>query len=439
MVWLKHRNAALVLSACAAFSTYFCMYAFRKPFSAGTFEDQELWGFGLKSLLVTSQLLGYVLSKFIGIKVISEMPSKYRAISILGLIGFAELALVGFATLPTPAKVVCLFLNGLPLGMVFGLVLGYLEGRKNTEALAAVLCASFIMSSGVVKSIGRTLIENYGVSDFAMPMIVGGLFTIPLLISVWLLQYTPPPDEQDRELRSERTEMNGKQRWTFFRAYWPGLTLLLLIYVVLTTVRTLRDDFSVELWSEFNEGGQPEVYAISETSVAVVVTLISGLMIWIRGNLQAIQLCLATMAAAFALTIFAAFAQPRGIVSPMTFMILCGIGLYIPYVAFHTTIFERLIALSRRVGNLGFLMYLADAIGYLGYSAALLLAPALTESGQVLPAFRDILVLCSIGASVMIVFLVFYFQATFAGQQVVTSQVKEADHPMLPGESGQAS
>ena len=108
MHWLRSRNAALVLSAVAAFSTYFCMYAFRKPFSAGTYEDQELWGFGLKSLLVTSQLLGYVLSKFIGIKVISEMPARYRALGIVGLIGFAELALIGFATLPMPVKVVCL-------------------------------------------------------------------------------------------------------------------------------------------------------------------------------------------------------------------------------------------------------------------------------------------------------------------------------------------
>ena len=32
---------------------------------------------------------------------------------------------------------VWLFVNGLPLGMVFGLVIGFLEGRKVTEALSA--------------------------------------------------------------------------------------------------------------------------------------------------------------------------------------------------------------------------------------------------------------------------------------------------------------
>jgi hypothetical protein len=48
-------------------------------------------------------------------------------------------------------------------------------------------------------------------------------------------------------------------------------------------------------------------------------------------------------------------------------MVLLGLGLYLPYVAVHTTIFERLIAMTRDRGNIGYLMYLADAFGYLGY------------------------------------------------------------------------
>ena len=53
-------------------------------------------------------------------------------------------------------------------------------------------------------------------------------------------------------------------------------------------------------------------------------------------------------------------------------MVLLGVGMYVPYVAVHTTIFERFIALTRERGNLGFLMYLADAIGYLGYVGVML-------------------------------------------------------------------
>ncbi|MEZ6111840.1 MAG: DUF5690 family protein [Pirellulaceae bacterium] len=73
----RSSTVRLLIAASAAFGTYFCMYAFRKPFTAGTFEGQEIWGLGLKTTLVISQLLGYMLSKFIGIKVISEMRAEY--------------------------------------------------------------------------------------------------------------------------------------------------------------------------------------------------------------------------------------------------------------------------------------------------------------------------------------------------------------------------
>ncbi len=117
-------------SVIAAFGTYFCMYAFRKPFTAASFDGPLVWGATFKTMLVTSQVMGYMLSKFIGIKVIAEMPPERRAIGILVLVFFAESALVLFGIVPRPWNAVCLFANGLPLGMVFGLVLGFLEGRS---------------------------------------------------------------------------------------------------------------------------------------------------------------------------------------------------------------------------------------------------------------------------------------------------------------------
>ena len=103
---------------------------------------------GEKTVLVTAQVLGYTAAKFIGIRVIAEMPPQRRAAGILVLIGMAEVALVLFGMAPPPLHVACLFLNGLSLGMVFGLVIGFLEGRRNTEPLAAGLCTSFILADG---------------------------------------------------------------------------------------------------------------------------------------------------------------------------------------------------------------------------------------------------------------------------------------------------
>ena len=214
---------SLWIAAAAAFSVYFCMYAFRKPFTAAAFEGKEVFNNELKSMLIISQLIGYMTSKFVGVRLVSELNRKYRALAIVGLIVFSELALVLFAILPDDYKLLAMFLNGLPLGMVFGFVLSFLEGRITTEALAAALCASFIMSSGVVKSIGQWLIQSKSVGEFQMPMITGLIFLPPLLFSVWVLQKTPPPSALDVQARNKRSTMNKGDRWNFFAAYWPGL------------------------------------------------------------------------------------------------------------------------------------------------------------------------------------------------------------------------
>lgn len=110
---LAHSQGLLVVYAStAAFMTYFSMYAFRKPFTAASFTDVEGWSGVLdyKVALVLSQVLGYLLSKFIGIKVVSEMPAKKRAFSIVALVMLSELALIAFALIPAPYNVVALFL-----------------------------------------------------------------------------------------------------------------------------------------------------------------------------------------------------------------------------------------------------------------------------------------------------------------------------------------
>src|SRR5262249_30309538 len=182
--------------AIAAFGAYFCMYAFRKPFTAGDFAEPSLWGIQTKTLLVTAQVIGYTLSKCIGIKVIAEMPAARRVGWLLGLIAWAEAALLLFAVTPAPWNSVALFLNGLSLGMVFGLVLGFLEGRRHTEALTAGLCASFIVADGVVKSAGAILLE-LGVTESWMPFVAGLVFTPPLILFAWMLSRIPAPTLRD--------------------------------------------------------------------------------------------------------------------------------------------------------------------------------------------------------------------------------------------------
>lgn len=379
-VWIQS-----VWCVIAAFGTYACMYGFRKPFTAGTYADAGS-ATDFKVWLVAAQVMGYTVSKFAGIRVIAEMHPEHRTRVLLGLIGIAELALLSFAWVPAPWNTACLFLNGLPLGMVFGLVLGFLEGRRLTEAFIAGLCASFILADGFTKSVGAGLLE-LGVPGAWMPFTAGLVFLLPLLGFTWMLQQIPPPTHQDREARSERTPMPRTERLAFLKRHGLGLGLVILGYLLVTVVRSLRADFAPELWAALGTKDQPAVFTRSEFWVTLGVIAVNGMAVLIGDNRRALLSSFAVSIGGLALVLLAIAGLRGGLLSGFPFMVLLGLGMYIPYVAVHTTVFERLIALTRDRGNIGYLMYLADAVGYLGYVGVMLVRRLGKADTSFLPYF----------------------------------------------------
>lgn len=350
----------------AAFITYCSMYAFRKPFTAGVYADLSLWGVDYKIILITTQVMGYMLSKFIGIKVVSEMNATNRIFSILTLIGTAWLALFLFGITPYPYNFIWLFLNGLPLGMIWGIVFAFLEGRKNTELLGAGMCVSFIVASGLVKAVGKYLVTYQGVTEFWMPFYTGLIFVPTLILGVWMLGKIPPPTKVDEALRTERVPMDKNQRWAFFKAFAPGIILMVSVYVALTIFRDLRDNFAVEIWALLGYADTPEILLTAEIPIAVSVFTIIALMIFIKSNQTAFFANIGIIALGGVLLILTTWLFTNGYMSPVVWMITVGFGMYLSYVSFHTMLFERWIALFKYKSNIGFLMYVADAFGYLG-------------------------------------------------------------------------
>src|SRR5690606_26617006 len=80
---------AMLLMGLAAFGCYTSMYAFRKAFTAGTFEGISFWGIDYKVWLVIAQVFGYMLSKFYGIRFIAELGERGRGYKIITLVGIA--------------------------------------------------------------------------------------------------------------------------------------------------------------------------------------------------------------------------------------------------------------------------------------------------------------------------------------------------------------
>jgi len=367
----------------AAFLCYTGMYAVRKSFLAGQYLDLDI-GFDSdpKTVLVISQVLGYMVSKFIGIKMVSEMNRLRRTKWLIALVVFGLSMLLLFAILPSKFKIIALFLNGLPLGMVFGIVLSYLEGRRNTELLAAALSATFIFSTGLVKTVGVILMQDYNIGEYSMPFATGLLFFPVFLLSVWILNRSKNPDLLDVVERTARLPMDREKRKDFLKTHGLGYIGLVFIYILLTIIRDFRDNFIVEFWSELGYSGAPELITLTEIPVALTVLILAALAILIRKNIRAFNYGMWLTLGGAVTMLVATFLFKTSQISAVAWMVSTGIGIYLPYILFHCLLFERLIALLKYTGNIGFLFYTADALGYLGSVTVLFLKEFMDYTGS---------------------------------------------------------
>jgi len=384
--WLDKQPKAIfvIYAMIAAFAAYASMYAFRKPFTATGYDGLSaftIFGvtFGFKSIAVISQLLGYMSSKFIGIKVASEATMKRRVPMVLGLILFAELMLLFFALVPRPYNLFFLFLNGLPLGMVWSLIFGILEGRRVTEFLGLAMSVSIIFSSGVVKGVGVWTMHSLGVSEFWMPFTTGAIFIPVLLLALAMLYNVPPPTKEDIENRTERKPMNRSERRAFIRTYLPGVILLVLGYLCIMTYRDIRDSFMNDILLELGHKVTAKDFAGIEAMVGLCV--IAALFVFgrIKNHRKAVfaNLCLISVGAIMLGT--ATILLKSGYLSPKEFYLMNGVGLYLAFVPYQVILMERLLASLHTIATASFLIAMADSYGYLSTVSVYILKDILTE------------------------------------------------------------
>ncbi|HZE84011.1 MAG TPA: DUF5690 family protein, partial [Puia sp.] len=371
---LQHSPAWIfvVYVSLSSFVVYSCMYGFRKPFTAASFSGVTLFGISYKVVLVISQVIGYMLSKFYGIRFIAAMQPARRAGFIVRLILVAWISLLLFALVPAPYNFIFMFINGLPLGMVWGLVFGFLEGRRVTELMGAVLATSFIFASGLAKTVGKWLMLDGMVNEWWMPFIAGAIFAGPLLASTWLLNQTPPPSKEDIAMRTVRNPMDRSQRKAFLKKFGLALVPVIIAYIMLTILRDFTEDFANELWAETGFRNSADIFARTSIMVSLIVLVVVGGFFLIRNNYKAFQLNNVIIVAGFVLAAGATVLYHLHMISPVIWIVAASSGLYLGYVPYNCFYFERMLAAYKVPGNVGFLIYIADAFGYLGTVVVLL-------------------------------------------------------------------
>jgi MFS family permease len=359
-------------AALAAFLTYTMIFGFRKSFTVCTFDGLTFGGLNYKTALVLSQVFGYMLAKFYGIRFISELKRIGRGKIILLLISIAWLSWLLFALTPAPYNIIFLFTNGFPLGMLWGVVFSYIEGRRATDFIGAALAVSFIFASGFVKTVGGWLLLQFQMSEFWVPFFTGLIFARPLLLFVYMMDRIPPPDDEDIKARMDRVPMDAARRKEFIRTFLPGIIFCVIIYTFSTIFRDIRDNFSADMWKEMGYLNQPAIFSKTETPITLIVLAVIGSMTFIKSNFRALMLSHIFIGIGFLIAGICTWFFTRQQLSPIVWMTTVGLGLYLVYIPFNSVVFERLIATFRYTGNVGFLIYVADSFGYVGSVGVLL-------------------------------------------------------------------
>ncbi len=407
---IKNNPAAVaVFAAVVSFAAYTCIFSFRKAFNVASFSGYTLFGLDYKVVLVITQVAGYMLSKFYGIKFISELKRYGRGKLILILVGISWLAWLGFALVPAPYNFWCLFFNGFPLGMIWGIVFSFVEGRRTTDVISAALAVSFIFASGFAKSIALWLMNSWQVSEYWMPFWVGVVFMLPLLLFVFLLEKIPHPDEKDIELRIERTPMTAFERKNMLSNFLPGIIILVIIYIFVTILREVRDSFMADMWRESGEVFAASVFAKTETIISIIILFMIGSMMMVKNNFKAFMVTQVFMLTGFIIVGVCTVLYLQKTINSFYWMTSVGLGLYMVYIPYNSILFERFIATFRFAGNVGFLIYIADSFGYLGSVLVLLSKSVFNIQMQWLQFYINLAMIMSVVGIIGCIMSLFYF------------------------------
>lgn len=412
--WIVPVYAALV-----AFLTYASVYAYRKPYTVAGFDGLGYLGIRYQTLLIIFQGTGYMLSKFYGIRFISELKRMGRWKTALTLIGIAWCSLFLFAIVPPVIGLFCLLLNGFALGFMWGIVFSYVEGRKATDFIGSAMAVSFIFAGGFTRTVAKWLMIEWNVTERWMPFVTGLVFILPLLFLIWLLERIPAPDAADIAQRTERVKMNDHDRKIILATFGSGLFIITITYVFLTIIRDLRDNFMPVIWADLGYGNDYGIFTKTETITSITILVLVSILVMVKRNIQAFRLIHLLICIGFIFTGLSSFLFISGRLDGAVWMQLVGLGLYMAYIPFNCIFFERMIATFKLNGNTGFLMYLADSFGYAGTMLVMLAKELLTLEAD-WPAFyaRAALFCAIVGVSGVLFSLAYFNRKYFLAKTV---------------------
>ncbi|MES1910816.1 MAG: hypothetical protein MHM6MM_003345 [Cercozoa sp. M6MM] len=364
-----------VLAGVVVFTTYAATYCIRFPTFVPTYKDRTAFGVELKSALTIAQSFGYILFKIPTVVYFPKLPKRAWMPALIACYAWSTvcLALMGWFT-SGEGKVVMTFLCAAGLTPVYALIVRFLEGRKITEPLTAMLLFATVVTGGMARSIGAWFL-TLGVAEAWMPLVVALCAAPVYCLSSYLLHTLPPPTEEDRSLRQARLPMTIGQQKQWSLKFWQPLSVCAVWYIAAVGYRMFRDYFQTDIMEELmcDVGQDPDecspsplVYTLTEFACGSVVLAAVVSLTPLKNNYKAFFLTMLYMAIGSGPLLIGGTALLSGS-SPLGWMVSSGTGVSLGgSMLIGAPWWDRLMAAAGDSYTVSFLCYWSDFFGHSG-------------------------------------------------------------------------
>jgi hypothetical protein len=343
-------------------------YFVRSPIFIVPMEEFEpIWGLDFKTCLTLASEIGKLVSKVLGLLVVSRISRNSRLIIIITFNVLAMLLIsLPFAFLEQIYQLVGMFLAMSMLSATFGMIVLYFEGRRLTETLATLSSISYLFGTGIAKSTGAFFL-NY-VSPRFMPLTVSLTFLPISLVALVLLDQVPDPDSKDIAHRSKRSAMPLKDQANFIMKFNIGIITVMLLNLGVLLVRNFRDYFAPEIYFYALQREVPEETYLGADVFGGVIAMLSLIFIpKVRNHKIAFYLMTGfTLLGGLILLGFTLLFH-WGFVTGLPWLLSLAAGMWLIYLPINSAaLWDRLFAITRLPGTGAFLIYAVDILGGIG-------------------------------------------------------------------------
>lgn len=279
-----------------------------------------------------------------------------------------------------PALLTARFLGTMVISAAFCAYLACVQGRRASDITMPIVTLAMLLCPAISRPLAHEVAHYLGPDMLEwMPAAVSALCAIPVIVGAGLLIAAPARTEADARARSPRPPSSRTADRAWLARNWPALLGLALSNTALQGMGAVRDVFTADLLGE----NAPWWHSLlADVPACVGACLLYMPLLVVNDNRRVFLGINAVGIAAAVVVVSSGVLLLGGMLSPLLFMVMSGVGYFVALVPFSGggIVFERLVASTRTPVDAVLVNVVCQIPAYIGGLGVLLMAPVASHA-----------------------------------------------------------